>query len=252
MAIGNARLAARFEKQASPRKQLKTFLSRYFYFCMAVLIAVLVVWGFSRTADANLFHASPPRPLLLWVHAAVFSCWVPFLIVQSALVRVRRVTVHRFLGWFGAGLAAAMIGLGFAIAVVMANFDAGVLHQADADAFVSIPFAAVIAFGVCVGMAIYWRRSPEYHRRLMFIASCALLDAPLDRFDFVFYHNLAYLILDGLIALGIARDWFVDRRVHRVYAYMLPLLIVVQCLALYAWHMDPAWWQVLTRAILAH
>lgn len=250
VAIGNAGVAARLEKQASATKPLKTLLRRYFYLCMSLLMAVLVVWGFSRTVDANLFHANPPRPLLLWVHAAVFSAWMPFFIVQSAFVRARKVSVHRFLGWFGAALATVMVALGFAIAVVMARFDGVVLHQPDADAFLSIPLGAMIVFGGCVGMAIYWRRKPEYHRRLIFIASCALLDAPLDRFDFVFYHDLAYPILDSLIVLGILRDWIVERRVHKVYFYALPLLIVMQCLALYTWHVNPAWWQIMTHAIL--
>lgn len=250
MAIGNAGLAGRLEKHASTTKHLKAFLSRYFYLCMSLLMAALVVWGFSQTIDANLIHANPPRPLLLWVHAAVFSVWMVFFIVQSALVRTHKVSVHRFLGWFGAGLATLMVALGFAIAVVMARFDAGVLHQADADAFLSIPFSAVILFGACVAMAIYCRRRPEYHRRLIFIATCVLLDAPLDRFDFVFNHNLAYPILDSFIVLGMARDWFVDRRVHKVYLYALPVVIVVQSLAMYAWQANPRWWQTITQIIL--
>lgn len=250
MAIGNAGLAARLEKEASTAKQLKTLLRRYFYFSMSLLIAALVMWGFGHTVDANLFHAIPPRPLLLWVHGAVFSAWVVFYIVQSALVRMQKVSVHRLLGLFGAGLAAVMVGLGFAIAVVMGRFDGVVLHQADADAFLSIPFCAISIFGACMAMATYWRKRPEYHRRLIFIANCGLLDAALDRFDLVFYHNLAYPILDFLIVLGMVRDWSVDRRVHKVYLYALPLLIVAQSLAMYAWRVNPRWWQIITHAIL--
>ena len=78
MVTGNAGLAP-LEKEASTTKQLKTFLSWYFYLSMALVMAGVVVWGFSRTADANLFHANPPRPLLLWIHGAAFSTWVVFL-----------------------------------------------------------------------------------------------------------------------------------------------------------------------------
>ena len=101
MAIGNVGFAARLEKETSAMTQLKRFLSRYFYLCMSLVMAGLVVWGFSHTVDASLFHANPPRPLLLWIHGAAFSTWTVFFIVQSALVRVRKVSVHRFLGWFG-------------------------------------------------------------------------------------------------------------------------------------------------------
>ncbi|HZD30287.1 MAG TPA: hypothetical protein VE779_01370 [Candidatus Angelobacter sp.] len=250
MTIGNAEVAVGVGREASAPTQIKTFLSRYFYFCMSLVLAGLVVWGFSKTVDANLFHAKPARPGLLWMHGAVFCTWVVFFIAQSALVRVRKVSVHRALGWFGAGLATVMVGLGFTIAVVMARFDTAVLHQTGADAFLSIPIYDMIAFGTLIGLAIFWRKKPDYHRRLVFIASCGLMDAALGRFDFLFNHNLFYPALDALMVLGAARDLVVDGRVHKVYRYALPVLIVGQSLAMYAWRANPAWWQTITRAIM--
>lgn len=57
-------------------------VDKYFYFTMSLLVAAIVVWGFSRTIDANLFHPALPRPFLLWIHAAAFSAWVAFYIFQ--------------------------------------------------------------------------------------------------------------------------------------------------------------------------
>ena len=250
MAIGNVGVAARLAREASPANQFKTFLSRYFYFGMSLVMASLVVWGFSRTVNANLIHATPTRPLLLWAHGAAFSAWVVFFILQSALVRVRKVNVHRLLGWFGAGLASLMVVLGLAVAVVMTRFDTFVLHQKGAGAFLSVPFCDMMVFGTCVALAIYWRKRPEYHRRLLFIATCGLMDAAIGRFDFVFNHSLFFAGVDLLIVLGMARDWLVDGRVHKVYRYALPPLIVVQTLAVYAWRANPLWWQGITHAIL--
>jgi hypothetical protein len=250
VAIGNAGLAGWIEKEASATKQFKTFLSRYFYLCMSLVLAALVILGFSRTANTNLFHANPPRPLLLWIHGVAFSTWVAFFIVQSALVRARKVSVHRLLGWFGAGLAAVMVVLGCTIAVVMTRFDTLVLHQKGVDAFLSVPFADMIIFGSCIGMAIYWRKKPEYHRRLVFLASCQLMDAAIGRFDFMFNHSLFFPALDCLIALGMVRDWVVDGRVHKVYRYALPAIIVIQSFAIYTWRINPGWWAGITHAIL--
>jgi hypothetical protein len=250
MAIGEVGLATRIDKEVSTTKRFKTFLSRYFYLCMALVMAGLVVWGFSRTVDAGLFHANPPRPLLLWMHGTAFSTWIVFFIAQSALVRVRQVSVHRFLGWFGAGLATVMVALGFTIAVVMTRFDMGVLHQKDVDSFMSIPFTDMIIFGACVGMAIYWRKKPDYHRRLLFIATCELMDAAIGRFDFWYNHSIFYAGLDLLIVLGMTRDWVVDERVHKIYLYVLPPMIALQSLATYLWRGNPAWWQGITHAIL--
>lgn len=250
MAIGNAALASRVAQEASATKKLRTFLKQYFYLCMSLVLAGLVVWGFSRTVNASLFHANPPRPLLLWMHATAFSTWVIFFIVQSSLVRMGNVSVHRFLGWFGAGLATLMVGLGITVAVIMTRFDTFVLHQQGVDAFLSIPFCDMIVFGTCMGMAIYWRKKPEYHRRLVFIASCELMDAAIGRFDFWYNHSAFYAGVDLLIVLGMIRDLIVDGRVNKVYWYALPPMAALQAFAIYAWRIDPGWWQGITHALL--
>jgi len=250
VAIGDAGLAARIEKEASTTNQLQTFLSRYFYLVMSLVLAAIVILGFSRTVNIFLIHANPPRPLLLWIHGAAFSTWIVFFIAQSALVRTRKVSVHRALGWFGAALAALMVVLGIAVAVVMTRFDTVVLQQKGVEAFLSIPFLDMLLFGSCIAMAIYWRTKAEFHRRLVFIASCLLMDAAIGRFEFMFNHNLFYAALDCLILLGVVRDWVVDKRVHKVYLYALPSLIVVQSLAIYAWRVNPKWWQAITQAIV--
>ena len=235
---------------ANTMTPIRVFLSRYFYFSMSLVFAGLVVWGFSRTVDANLVHANPPRPVLLWFHGAAFSTWVVFFIAQSALVRVRKVSVHRLLGWFGAGLAVAMVVLGFAITPIMTRFDTVVLHQTEAAQFVAIPFYDMIAFGALIALAIYWRKKPDYHRRLVFIASCGLMDAAVGRFAFIFDNSIFFPVLDCLILLGVGRDLVVDGRVNKVYRYALPVLIVGQSISVYLWRVNPVWWQATTRTIV--
>ncbi len=225
-------------------------LDKYFYFAMSLLFAAIVVVGFSRTADRNLFHPAVPRPFLLWIHAAAFTLWIVFFILQSALVRVRKVKLHRFLGWFGVGLAAVMVPLGFIIAILMGRFDKHVLHIADADTFLSVPFGDMLVFTILVGLAIYWRRKPEYHRRLMFLGTCALLDAPFGRFDFLFNHSIFFLALDAVILLGVMRDLLVNRRIHIVYRVALPSMVVFQAIVVYLWRGAPAWWSKVGQALL--
>jgi len=111
VATRSAAVPARIAREASAPNQLKRFFSRYFYFSMALLMAGLAVWAFSDTVDAHLLHAKPPRPLLLWFHGAVFTAWIVLFIAQSALVRVRKVSVHRTLGWFGVAEVAVFLGI---------------------------------------------------------------------------------------------------------------------------------------------
>ncbi len=216
-------------------------VDRYFYFFLSLVVAGVVVAGFSQTVDRFLIHAAPPRPVLLWIHGAAFSGWVVFFILQSALVRVRKVSLHRTLGWFGAALGAMMVTLGTVTAVVMGRFDALQLHQPN-PAFLSVSFFDMLAFGTLLGLAIVWRTKPELHRRFLVLATCGLLSAAVARFDYVFDHRLFYLCVDVVMLLGVARDLLVDRRVHKVYLYGIPALVIGQNLAIYLWRAAPGWW----------
>ena len=224
-------------------------VDRYFYFFLSLVVAGVVVAGFSQTVDRFLFHASPPRPVLLWIHGAEFSGWEVFFILQSALVRVRKVSVHRTLGWLGAALGAMMVTLGTVIAVVMGRFNAVQLHQPD-PAFLSIQSFDMLAFGTLFGLAIVWRGKPELHRRFMVLATCGLLAAAFARFDYVFYRLLFYVCVDVVMLLGVARDLVVDRRVHKVYLYGIPVLVIGQNLAIYLWRGSPGWWLSSCKEIL--
>lgn len=249
MATGSAAVAGRVERETSVTKQLKTFLSRYFYFCMALMMAGLAVRAFSRTVDAGLLHANPPRPRLLWFHGATFAAWIVLFLVQSTLVRVRQVKVHRTLGWVGAALAAIMVVSGFIVSVVMLRFEIIVTHRKVAS-FLSILWADMILFGACMALAIYFRRKPEYHRRLVFLASCQLMQAIFVRFHYLGIHDLYFPALDLLIVAGIFRDVTVDGRINRVYVCVFPAMIVLQGFATYLKWVNPSWWQAATMAIL--
>src|SRR5262245_66113426 len=76
-------------------KQCTRLLERYFYFSMALLIPAIVAFGFSFTIGSNLLHPAVPRPLILYVHATVFSFWLLFFLIQSTFVRTRHVRCHR-------------------------------------------------------------------------------------------------------------------------------------------------------------
>lgn len=250
MTSGSAAAPAAIASNASTTKKLKRFLSRYFHFCASAVMAGLAVWGFSHTVDARLLHAAPPRPLLLWFHATVFSAWIGLFIAQSALVRVHKVSIHRALGWFGAALAATMVVSGFVVSVVMLRFDITVLHMKAVASFLSIVWCDMIIFGTCMALAIYFRKRPENHRRLVFLASCQLMQAAFVRFHYLGAHDLFYPAVDVLIVAGIVRDLVVDRRVNKVYRYGFPAIIVLQTCATYLQRANPSWWQAATHVIL--
>jgi hypothetical protein len=226
-------------------------LDKYFYFSMSLLVAAIVLWGFSYTVNANLFHPAIPRPVILYFHASVFSSWLVFFILQSTLVRTHNVRWHRTLGWFGVALGSAMILIGCSTGVIMARFDTDQLHIPGQDAFLIVPFTDMLVFGMCLALAVLWRKKTEFHRRLIFIATCVLLDAAFGRIGSLFDRNLFYACLDGVILLGVVRDLLVNRSIHKVYLVALPLLMVTQYFIIQIWRGAPSWWLSIAHKILA-
>jgi hypothetical protein len=83
-----------------------------FFSAASVLILVSVFIGFAPTYFlAGVFRAHLPNTLIHF-HAAVFSCWILLLVLQTSLVSAHRVDIHRRVGWFGFALACLMVILG--------------------------------------------------------------------------------------------------------------------------------------------
>jgi hypothetical protein len=227
--------------------------NRPFYFFMSILIAGLVIYGFSLTIGNNLIHPSVPRPRILYLHAATFFAWVVLFVAQTALIQTRHVRWHRRLGVAGLGLGAIMPLIGIATSLAMAKFN--ILHGGRGPerpaAFLAIPFNDMIAFSVAFALAIRWRRKPEFHRRLMLVASCTLTAAAFARFPFITITELRwYGGVDLLILLGVLHDLVVVKKIHAVYVYGVPLIVVGQVVAMTLFLQRTPAWMTLTHWLL--
>jgi hypothetical protein len=223
---------------------------RSFYFWMSLLIAGVVVYGFSHTVGGRLIRPPSPPPLILYFHAALFTGWLVFFIVQSALVRTRNVKVHRKLGWFGLAMGVVMPFVGIATAIVMTRLR---IRQGstDAAAFMIVPFSDMVEFTVPFALAFYWRTRPEFHRRLMLIASCALTAAAFGRFPSPLMDHWFYGGVDALILLAVVRDVIVTKRVHPAYLYGLPLMMLGQIAVTYAFVKSLPQWLKIAHTLLS-
>jgi hypothetical protein len=216
------------------------WVQRNFFLSMALLVAAIVAFGFGHTVEAKLIHPPFPRPAILFVHVAMFTAWVLLFITQTALVRAGNVRWHKRLGIFGIALGTPMPVVGAMTAVTMARLNT---QHGDADAarFLVLPIFYMFAFAVLFGSAVLLRKKPEFHRRLMFMATCTLTVAAFARFPGLPI-GAWDVCVDILIVLGIARDLILTRSVHAVYRYVFPALIAGQILANYLYFSaSPAW-----------
>jgi hypothetical protein len=228
-----------------------SLLAKYFYLFMSVLIAAVVVYGFSFTMGKRLLHPSSPPPAVLYFHAAIFYGWLMFFVLQSALIRARKVKLHRTLGWFGAALGVLMVLVGIYTAIHMTGIHIARDHSDTAAADLIVPLWDMLCFTITFGLAIYWRKKPEYHRRLVLVATCVLTAAAFGRLPSHLVGDYFYAGVDLLILLGVVRDLAVNRRVHPVYLAALPLLIAGQTIIMYTDLHNSPWWLAIAHGLLA-
>ena len=204
-----------------------------FFLSMGVVILVSVFVGFGPSYYlVGLFRAPLPN-LLVHIHGAVFSCWFLLLIVQTSLVAAGRVDVHRRLGLLGFGLACLVVILGVLVAT-----DAQVRHAAVGEAgaenraFYAVALSDMFMFSTLIYFAFRNRFDPVAHKRLILIATLAILDAAFDRWPIPgawWGHRVTPLLcIYPVLLLLMGYDWWSTRKIQRVTLWASGFLVVVQ------------------------
>lgn len=151
-------------------------IERMFYFLSGCLLLLIVVIGFKqfymhgRASDGGpVTQAILPLVIL---HGVAMSSWIVLLVVQSSLIVKGNYKLHMTLGIAGAVLAALLVivGLTTAIASVHYNPD-GYKGIWGARRFLSLMLTNVLGFGILAGIGLKYRRRPEVHRPMMFLAT---------------------------------------------------------------------------------
>lgn len=201
---------------------------RRFYTGMAILMLATVLLGFSRTFFLKPWfpeaaHLAPPEPYFFYVHGVFFTAWILLLVVQPLLIANRRVDLHRRVGWFGAGLAVAVVVVGAVGALIAAARPGGYIGvPVPPLQFLAIPFSGLVSFSLFVVLAITQRRDPQRHKRYMLLAMIGLLDAAVVRFPFGDmstsiigpYYAVSDLVVDLFLIPMIVWDIASRGRVH--------------------------------------
>jgi hypothetical protein len=224
---------------------------RLFYIGMALAAIVAVLAGFTPTYFLRSRYQSTPLPLYLHVHGLVFTTWILFFITQAALVAARRISVHRTIGWAGAALAGLMIVVGVTAGVLSGRRDLSAGRADETLTFLTTPLFSMLVFLVLVAAAVYARRRPETHKRLMLLATISILDAPVARWPLEFVSTTGwgfYVLTDAFLVPAIAYDIWSRGRVH--IAYIWGGLLIIGCQALRAIVGQTEAWHTVARAIL--
>jgi hypothetical protein len=124
---------------------------------------------------------NPAAPMIVHIHATVFSAWMLILTAQVMLVLGDRVALHRKLGWIAAGWACLMAVLGPWAALASAAANLG-LPSGDPP-FLSVNIVDIGGFLALLAWGITLRKNPAAHRRMMLLATISLADPGFSRFS---------------------------------------------------------------------
>jgi hypothetical protein len=210
---------------------------RLFYTGMAVAFLFIVFAGFARTYYLRPYFGAPRLTPLLHLHGLIFSAWLVLLLAQTALVAAKRTAVHRRLGWAGAALAALMILVGTTTAVVRAKIVEVPPGAPSPLVFLTVPLGDMLVFALLIGAGFYYRRRPDVHKRLMLLATIAILPAAVARLPFGFIQQVGPLAFFGLpdlfVLVLLLYDLLTRGRPHRATVWGGLLLIVSHPLRLF-------------------
>jgi hypothetical protein len=151
-----------------------------FYTGLAALFALTVFVWFSRTYYVKGLFGTPRLSWIAHLYGAVFTLWVLFFVLQTALVSTRRISLHRSLEWVGAAFAGGIVTLGAVMAMhsVRAGYASG---RPNMLLLLINSIIDLILFCIFFAGALFLRRNRELHKRLMMLAMVSLIIPAISR-----------------------------------------------------------------------
>jgi hypothetical protein len=208
---------------------------RLFYVGMALAILITVFAGFSRSYFLKAQFGTPPLSLLLHVHGLVFTSWILLFLTQTTLVAARRTDIHRRLGVFGGVLAALVVIVGTTTAIIRVKQGATVPGVPPLS-FLAVPLFDMVVFAILISAALYYRRRADVHKRLMTLATIALLPAPIARLPLEMVREGGLPVIFGLadlfLVICLIYDLIIWRKIHRATAWGGLIILASQPLRL--------------------
>lgn len=219
--------------------------SLYTWASLAALVVVFA--GFSRTFFLKSIYQTPELTALPILHGVVMTLWFVLFLVQVRLVATGRTALHRRLGILGGLLAVVVVVVGVSLGISAAKL--GHSPGPPPLIFLGVPLFDMLVFVILAATGLHFRTQAETHKRLMLLASMAMLTAAIARIPIAFIHEGGLLMYFGLtnllILLCVAYDSIRHRRLHPAFAWGAAL--VLASVPLRMWAMGtPTWMRFAT------
>ncbi|HEX6395953.1 MAG TPA: hypothetical protein VFZ95_00890 [Steroidobacteraceae bacterium] len=152
---------------------------RIFFTGMGLVMLATVLVGFGPTFFWRPGDA-PPLTRLLQLHGLSATLWMLLFLAQTGLVAAHRTDLHRKLGAAGIAIALGLVVTGWMVSVIARGWTASLVFSAG----------ALLMFAGYLVAALRWRHDPATHKRLMVLATLAVLAPAVSRLGLPFVaHN---------------------------------------------------------------
>lgn len=204
-----------------------------FYLGMAVFMTATAIVGFWPTYFSPLLGGQQlEQDWVVHVHASISLGWMALLLTQTFRIARGQVASHMRLGRYGFALGAAVVLVGFFVAIRgMGRFvSAGIVTWSEAIVRAPSPLASISTFALLLAIGFVYRGRPDVHKRFMIMATVGLLFPATSRMDYVLGPWSAPMMFAVFMSLVWAHDVRALGRIHMASiagtALLLPRLFV--------------------------
>lgn len=231
---------------------------------LAAWAAIIAGFGpgfYRRFSDSG----AAPEPLVLKIHASVFTAWLVLISLQIGLVRWKNIKAHMRLGMLAVplGIGVVLAGVAMAAHAARAGFDQS--HDLAALQGFFHQLMDMTVFGAFFAAAIITRKSAATHKRLIVLATTFLLgagfsraigpwygpwwDDPSDAKRILGYLVVAYGGINLLMAAAALYDLVTRGRVHPANVWGIAIILCCEAIAVRVVLYVPAWGHVAHRLL---
>jgi len=185
---------------------------------LSVLMALIAVVGFWPRYFGPLVLGTLVQPLLIHIHATVFTGWLVLFFLQAYFAATKRIRLH---------LAMGKVGIWYGVLLIIVGLTTGVIRSAalppgSAEGLLLAIVQDMLMFAGFFTAAVLYRKTPSLHRPLMVVAATSLLVAAVGRMEpFLpaepYRSPVALLIWSLPLLVAMVQEFRTTRMVHPVY-----------------------------------
>lgn len=201
-----------------------------FYIAASFLVLVIVLTGFSNTYIVPMASGTFKSIPAIHIHGSLFFLWIVLFIAQPTLVRLGYTQVHRKIGIAGFVLAVTMVVFGVTIAILSAKAGRAGGTNLPPNSFLLVPLSDMVLFSSFIMLSLLNLKNSEVHKRLMVLATVAILPAAFGRIFLqanITNPIAALFLLESITLLGVAYDLKTRKQVHKVYLWGGSIMFII-------------------------